>query len=419
MSTRMAVSEMAVSALDITSRPWLSIIGMGEDGVDGLSPVARQLVASAELVVGGARHLDLASELVRGEQLAWPSPIDAALPQILARRGTPVAVLASGDPFHFGIGSRLAAIVARDEILCLPQPSAFALAAARLGWALQDTRTISLHGRALHGVMRHLHPGARILALAWDGTTPGKLAALLTERGLGDSRLTVLERMGGPHERVLHARAKGGVPEDVDPLNTIALEVVAGPHSRLATFATGRSDDLFANDGQLTKREVRAVTISSLAPRHGELLWDIGLGAGSVAIEWLLCDPSLRAIGIEERADRAANAIRNAAELGATDLQIVGGHAPDALSGLPAPDAVFIGGGLGDGVLDAAWVALTSGGRMVANAVTLEGESVLLAAFQRYGGELSRIGIARADPLGGLHGWRPAMPVTHWRAVKP
>jgi precorrin-6Y C5,15-methyltransferase (decarboxylating) len=284
---------------------------------------------------------------------------------------------------------------------------------------LQDTRTISLHGRALHGVVRHLHPGARILALAWDGTTAGKLAALLDECGFGDSHLTVLERMGGPHERVLHTTAREGVNGDVDTLNTIALEIVSGPRSRLATFASGRSDDLFVNDGQLTKREVRAVTISSLAPRYGELLWDIGLGAGSVAIEWLLCDPSLRAIGIEERADRAANAIRNAAELGATDLQIIGGHAPDALSGLPAPDAVFIGGGLGDRVLDAAWAALKSGGRMVANAVTLEGESALLAAFQRCGGELLRIDIARADPLGGLHGWRPARPVTHWRAVKP
>ncbi len=399
--------------------PWLSIIGLGEDGVDGLSPVARQLIASAELVIGGERHLKLAHDLIKGRRQAWPRPIDAAIPQILAMRGTQVAIIASGDPNHFGIGKQIAAAVAPEEIICLPQPSAFSLAAARLGWPLQDVTTISLHGRDLSGIVRHLHPGARILALSWDGSTPARLATLLTERGLSQSRLTVLERMGSRDERVLRSTAALGFSEDIDPLNTIAVEVVAATDVMMPTLASGRSDDLFINDGQLTKREVRAITLSSLAPRRGELLWDIGLGAGSVAIEWLLSDVTMRAIGIEERADRAGNAARNAATLGTPELQIVNGRAPEALDGLPAPDAIFIGGGIGDGVIEPSWHALKSGGRIVVNAVTLEGEAALIDAFTRLGGELLRIDLARTDSIGTLTGWRTAMPVTQWRAEKP
>jgi precorrin-6B C5,15-methyltransferase / cobalt-precorrin-6B C5,C15-methyltransferase len=415
----MAVPSAAPSAIDITSCPWLSIVGIGEDGIDGLSPVARRLIEGAELVVGGTRHLALAGPLINGERLAWPSPIDVAFPRIAAMRGRPVAVLASGDPFHFGIGKQLAAIVDPAEFVCLPQPAAFTLAAARLGWALQDVRTVSLHGRALETVVRYLQPGARILALSWDGSTPAKVARLLIERGLGESRLTILERMGGGGERIRSTSAAAGAPADVAPLNTIAIEVLGGVGSRIPALAAGQRDDLFENDGQLTKREVRAITLSSLAPRPGELLWDIGLGAGSVAIEWLLCDPSLRAVGIEERQDRADIAARNAASLGTPELRIVQGRAPEALQGLPAPDAIFIGGGLTDGVLNAAWSALKSGGRLAANAVTLEGEALLLAAFGRLGGALSRIEIARAEPVGGLTGWRSAMPITHWRVEKP
>jgi precorrin-6Y C5,15-methyltransferase (decarboxylating) len=415
----MALSSPASAAIDITPRPWLSIIGIGEDGVEGLSPIARRLVEDAAVVFGGARHLALAGPLVNGEPIVWPSPIEAAFPRIVAMRGRPVVILASGDPFHFGVGKQLAAIVAPEEFVCLPQPSAFSLAAAQLGWALQDVRTVSLHGRALASVVRHLQPGARVLALSWDGSTPGKLAELLRDRGLGDTRLTILENMGGPGQRVQHTTAKAGVAGDIAVLNIIALEVVAVAGCRISTLAPGRSDASFENDGQLTKREVRAITIASLEPRYGELLWDIGLGAGSIAIEWLLSDPSLRAIGIEERSERADIAARNAAQLGTPELQIVHGRAPAALQGLPGPDAVFIGGGLGDGVLEPAWAALKPGGRIVANAVTLEAENTLLIAFQQLGGELSRIDVARADKLGELHGWRPALPITQWRAVKP
>ncbi|MTD94760.1 precorrin-6y C5,15-methyltransferase (decarboxylating) subunit CbiE [Hyphomicrobium sp. xq] len=416
----MAIPERSVEPTPHGAQRWLSIIGIGEDGVEGLSPVARQLIAAAELVVGGERHLTLADSLIKGRRLTWPNPIEGAFPQILASRGGPVAVIASGDPYHFGIGKQLAALVASNEILCLPQPSAFSLAAARMGWALQDVQTLSLHGRDLRGIVRHLHPGARILALSWDSATPAKLATLLTERQLGASRLTVLERMGGPRERIHRSTAAVGFDSsNIDALNTIALEVVGQPSALAPTFSSGRNDDLFANDGQLTKREVRAITLASLAPRYGELLWDIGLGAGSVALEWLLADRSLRAIGIEEHSERAANAARNAATLGTPELQIVTGRAPDALAGLQPPDAVFIGGGLGDGVLAAAWTALKPGGRIVANAVTLEGEATLFSAFQQFGGELTRIELARANKIGNLWGWRSAMPVTHWLAVKP
>jgi precorrin-6Y C5,15-methyltransferase (decarboxylating) len=403
-----------------TSGRWLSIVGIGQDGVDGLSPLAKSLVSSAELVVGGERHLELAASLIRGERLAWPSPLHNAFPAILARRGRPVAVLASGDPFNFGVGKQIAGLVSTDEFISVPQPSSFSLAANRLGWAIQDAATITLHGRAIEGLIRYLQPGARILALSWDGSTPAKAAKLLSERGFGHSSLAVLEDLGGPKERVTHHHANGFELTGVSPLNVIAIEVAARPKCRVIGLSSGLEDDFFESDGQLTKREVRAVTLAALAPRQGELLWDIGLGAGSIAIEWLLCHPSLRAIGVEEREDRAERAMRNALALGVPDLRVIIGQAPQALAGLAPPDAAFIGGGFtGEGVFEAAWGALQPGGRIVANAVTLESEARLKEAFDRYGGELVRIEISKAGKIGGFHGWRAAMPVTQWRAVKP
>jgi precorrin-6B C5,15-methyltransferase / cobalt-precorrin-6B C5,C15-methyltransferase len=403
-----------------TVQRWLSIVGIGEDGVAGLSSVARQLVGSAELVVGGARHLELANELIRGRPLAWPSPIGDAFPEIEIYRGRPVVVLASGDPFHFGVGKQIAAFVPAEEFVCLPQPSAFSLAAARMGWPLQDVALVTLHGRALNGIIRHLQPDARILALSWDGETPRQLSELLTTRHMGQTRMTVLEAMGGARERVRHATASNFRIEKIQPLNTIAIELVAEPDAAIIPLAPGLDDDLFEHDGQLTKREVRAVTLSSLQPLHGQLLWDIGLGAGSVAIEWLLQHPSLRAIGIEANADRAGRAARNAAALGAPELEIVQGAAPEALAGLATPDAIFIGGGMMDaGVFEAAWSALKPGGRLVANAVSLETEARLAGYFQQLGGDLIRLQVARADRVGAMSGWRPAMPVTQWHVRKP
>jgi precorrin-6Y C5,15-methyltransferase (decarboxylating) len=329
-------------------------------------------------------------------------------------------VLASGDPFHFGVGKQIAAFVSPDEFVCLPQPSAFSLAAARMGWPLQDVALVTLHGRALSGIIRHLQPGARILALSWDGATPRKLSELLTTHRMGQTRMTVLEAMGGAHERVRHATASNFKIEEIQPLNTIAIEVAAEPGAALIPLAPGLDDDLFQHDGQLTKREIRAVTLSSLQPLCGQLLWDIGLGAGSVAIEWLLQHPSLRAIGIEASTDRAGRAARNAATLGVPELEIVQGHAPQALAGLARPDAVFIGGGMmDDGVFETAWSALKPGGRLVANAVSLETEARLAGHFRQFGGDLVRLQVARADRVGAMSGWRPAMPVTQWRVRKP
>jgi precorrin-6Y C5,15-methyltransferase (decarboxylating) len=396
---------------------WLSIIGIGEDGVAGLSSVAQRLVSDAELVVGGKRHLGLADGLIRGRRLSWPSPIRDALPEIARHRGRPVVVLASGDPYHYGVGDLLAGAVPAAETLCLPQPSAFSLAAARLGWSLQDVSLVSLHGRAFEAIVRYLQPNARILALSWDAETPVRLARLLAERGMGRSRVIVLEHLAGPRERVREATADGFALTGIDALNIVAVEIVAASDATVVPLASGLDDGLFEHDGQLTKREIRAVTLSALAPRQGELLWDVGLGAGSIAIEWLLRHPSLRAVGFETRPDRAARAARNAATLGTPELQIVEGKAPHSFTGQQAPDVVFVGGGLSNpGMFDAVWSALKSGGRVVANGVTAETQALLMDSFMRHGGELVRLEVSRAEPDGN---WKPALPIMQWRARKP
>lgn len=408
--------EAAMSA----ARRWLSIIGIGEDGLDGLSDAARRLIAQAALVVGGRRHLALAAGAVNGETLAWPSPPQAGFPAILARRGDSVCVLASGDPFFYGIGSLLAQAVPPEEMICLPGASSFSLAASRLGWAVQDCALVTLHGRALERILPHLQPHARILALSWDGTTPRRLAALLTRFGFGDTRMTVCEALGGPRERVSGSRADDFVAADSDPLNLVALELTAARQGRIVTLAGGLPDALFEHDGQLTKQDIRAVTLAALAPRRGELLWDIGAGSGSVGIEWMLACPANRAFAIERDAGRAARIVRNAAALGVPDLSVVEGAAPAALCDLPPPDAVFIGGGATSaGTIDAAWAALPGGGRLVVNGVTIETQAELIGRFRSLGGQLKTIQIAHADPVGGFTVMRPAMPVTQWSATKP
>jgi precorrin-6Y C5,15-methyltransferase (decarboxylating) len=328
-------------------------------------------------------------------------------------------VLASGDPYLYGVGSLLARHVDAAETIVVPAPSAFSLAAARLGWPLPDVAQVSLHGRALERIRPHLQPGANVLALTSDADGPAALAQLLTSTSFGASKLTVLEALGGPRERVRTALAAAFDLSAIDPLNVVAIEVVAAANARVLARAPGLADELYEHDGQLTKREIRAITLSALAPRRDDLLWDIGAGAGSVAIEWMLADPSLAAIAVEARSDRAARIRRNAAALGVPDLEVIEGAAPAALKDLPRPDAIFIGGGASDaGVIEAAVAALQPGGRLVINAVTLESEALLLARHAALGGTLTRLAIARAEPVGGMTGWRPALPVTQWAWIK-
>ena len=339
---------------------------------------------------------------------------------ILERRGRTVVVLASGDPYCFGVGTALRAVVPLEETLCVPAPSAFSLACARLGWAMQDVATLSFCGRPLPAILPLLQPGTRILALSENGRTPGLLADLLRRNGFGPSLLHVLEALGGPRERIRSVSANTGALDDVDPLNLVGIEVAAEPDARILPLARGLPEALFEHDGQITKAEVRAVTLASLAPRAGELLWDVGCGSGSVAIEWSLCHPANRAIGIEARADRAARAGRNALALGVPHLRVVNGEAPAALADLPLPDAVFVGGGATrEGTLKTCWTALRGGGRLVANAVTIETEACLLTARKAYGGTLVRLSIDRLEAIGSMHGFRPAMTVTQWAVTKP
>jgi precorrin-6Y C5,15-methyltransferase (decarboxylating) len=397
--------------------PWLSLIGVGEDGAEALTPAARALVTQASLVVGGARHLAMID--APAERLQWPSPLSEALPRILAQRGKPTVVLASGDPFFYGVGDLMARNFARDEMFCIPAPSAFSLAAARLKWSQQDCALLSLHGRAFERLTPHLQPRARILALSWDETTPARLARHLVERGMGGSRLHVLERLGGPHERVRDARADAFALNDIAPLNTVAVEVEADGDAPVIPLAPGLPDEWFEHDGQLTKRDIRAVTLAALAPRKGELLWDVGAGAGSIAIEWMLSDSANRAIAIEREAARATRIARNALSLGVPDLRVVDGEAPAALTGLEKPQAIFIGGGADAATLAAAWDALPRYGRIVANAVTIETQALLADAYREKGGELLHLQIAHARPIGRrFHALDPAMAVTQWRAVK-
>ena len=401
--------------------PWLSLVGIGEDGVAGLSPAACRLIAGASCVVGGRRHLALAEPLIIGTRLTWQTPIEATLPDILSERGGAVCVLATGDPFHYGIGTLLSQHVPANEMRCLPQPSAFSLVAARLGWSLQDCACVSLHGRALNRIIPVLQHAQRVIALSWDGATPRHVADLLTARGFGASTLWVCEALSGPTERVRTTRADAFDLNDIADLNTVGLEVVVARQARVLPATPGLPDDWFEHDGQLTKSSIRAVTLSALAPHPGETLCDIGAGSGSVSIEWLLAAPSTRSFAIEHQAERVGRIRRNAEHWGVADrLTIVHGSAPEALQGLPQADAVFVGGGLTRaGLLDAGCAALRPGGRLVSNAVTIESQALLSRMFGTQGGDLLTLSFARAEPVGNFHGFRPAMPVMQWRWVKP
>lgn len=395
---------------------WLSIIGLGEDGPERLPPAARTLIETAELLIGGERHLAMVPEREGQKRQTWTTPLTDLVERITGHRGRRVVVLATGDPMWFGIGVTLSKHVPASEMLIIPRAGAFSLAAAKLGWPLDATECITLHGRPLDLLALHLYAHARLLILSENGETPAQVAAYLAKRGFGSAELTVLEHMGGTQERLLAARAADWPHKACADLNTIAVQLHDGPGlSRLP----GLHDDLYLHDGNITKHEVRAVTLSKLAPCPGELLWDIGAGSGSISIEWLRGHRRNRAIAIEQSDSRRSMIAQNAAILGVPTLDIRAGRAPEALKDWPSPDAVFIGGGiLAEGLVEHCWQALEPGGRLVANVVTTEGEAAVAQAFRNYGGDLARLSVHRAEPVGRYHGWYAMMPVTQWSVVK-
>jgi len=399
---------------------WLTIVGLGEGGWTELPALGRSLVEGAELVVGGERHLAMLPSHVHGERLGWATPLRLTVDEILRRRGRPVAVLATGDPMHYGVGVTLARAVPMAEMLILPTVSAFSLAAARLGWPVAECECLTLHGRPMERLAGFLARGAKLLLLSHDGSTPAKVAAELKRLGWGPSRLVVLEHMGGPKERIREATAECWPEVPTAELNTLAVECQPAPGTVSRPRLPGLADEVFSNDGQITKRETRAATLAALAPLPGERLWDVGAGCGSVAIEWLRAGRGMRAVAIEGDAGRRAMIADNAAGLGVPEIEIVAGRASGALAGLPQPDAIFIGGGLTtEGVVESCWQALPPGGRIVANAVTLDAEAALIGWRGQLGGSLTRIAVSRAEPIGAYLGWRPLRPVTQWAAVKP
>ncbi|SEB21332.1 precorrin-6y C5,15-methyltransferase (decarboxylating) subunit CbiE [Paraburkholderia sartisoli] len=399
---------------------WLTVVGMGDDGFAGLGRSARRALLDASVVYGSERHLVMLPPRLRARREPWPRPFDVA--QVLAHRGTDasVCVLASGDPMLFGVGATLARQLSIDEMRVLPAPSSLSLAAARLGWPLQDVATVSLVGRPLAALNAYLHRDTRLFVLCGDGRTPGAIAALLNARGLGPSRMIVLEHLGGASERRIDARADAWNHDEVAALNLVAIECRAGEAACTLPLTPGLPDEAWRHDGQLTKRDVRAITLARLAPEPGELLWDVGAGCGSVGIEWMRAHPSCRAIAIEAHPERQRFVEHNRDALGVPGLQIVAGKAPDALEGLAVPDAIFIGGGVtAPGVLDSCWARLRSGGRLVANAVTVQSEATLVTWRERHGGTLTRISVAQAQPLGGFDTWRQALPITLLESRKP
>ncbi|MFC5801054.1 precorrin-6y C5,15-methyltransferase (decarboxylating) subunit CbiE [Streptomyces formicae] len=399
----------------------LSVVGIGADGWDGLPETSRSALRTADVLIGGARQLGLlpAAEC-GGERVPWPSPLRPAVPGLLAAHaGRRVAVLASGDPMFYGIGRALTEEAGADGVRVLPHPSSVSYACARLGWPLEDTETVTLVGRAPASLTGALHDGRRLLVLSAGAATPGEVAGLLTAKGFGPTRMRVLEQLGSVRERVLDGTAGSWAHPPGDPLNVIALECVRAAGALRLGAVPGLPDEAYEHDGQLTKRHVRAATLAALAPAPGELLWDIGGGSGSIAIEWMRTHRSCRAVTVERDPLRAQRIARNAEALGAPGLRVVAAAAPAGLTGLPAPDAVFIGGGLtAPGLLESCWEALPAGGRLVANTVTLESEALLADRYRRHGGELVRLAVAHAVPVGGFTGWRQAMPVTQWSVTK-
>jgi precorrin-6B C5,15-methyltransferase / cobalt-precorrin-6B C5,C15-methyltransferase len=403
----------SVSESDEPNEKWLSVVGIGESGLGELSPFARGLFDRAEIIVGGHRHLAMLDPNDRRDRIIWTSPLADSIESILKYRGKPVCVLASGDPLCYGIGVTLLRYVSIDRMTIIPAPSTFSLTCARLGWSLAAVETVSLCGRYPDFLAAILYPGAKIIILSAGTETPQIVADLLIQRGYGASQITVLEHLGGERERLISDIAHSWSKSDVAALNAIAVECIISPDTTPLNRLPGLPDSAYHHDGQLTKREVRAITLAALAPMPGELLWDVGAGCGSIGIEWLRSHRNCRAIAIEQHAHRLQFIADNMAALGTPHLQPIQGKAPAALKDLPTPDAIFIGGGItSEDLLDTCWAALRSGGRLVANAVTVESELQLLQWHRQVGGELSRIAIQRTQSIGTFLGWKPLIPIT-------
>jgi precorrin-6B C5,15-methyltransferase / cobalt-precorrin-6B C5,C15-methyltransferase len=405
----------------------VTVTGIGADGWAGLSPPGRDAIERAAVIVGSPRQLALVPSIISARRIALPSPLLPGLPALIEEHAAQaLVVLASGDPMFYGIGSTLIRLLGTGRVRVLPHPSSVSLAAARLGWPLDDLDVVSLVGRPRELLHPFLQPGRRVLALVAEPDAAAGVQELLTARGFGGSPVTLLADLGGPGEVVGSA---DGRPHSRLAILAIECRFTVGPGAVALGSTTagagllprvpGLPDDAYEHDGQITKREIRAVALAALAPVPGQLLWDVGAGSGSVGIEWMRVHPASRAIAIEPRAERRDRIARNAAALGVPGLQIVAGSAPAALAGLPGPDAVFIGGGVTvPGVVQACWDALPAGGRLVVNAVTIESEHALVSWHTRLGGTLTRLAVDRAGPLGGFTAWRPALPVTQLAVTK-
>ena len=394
---------------------WLTIIGIGEDGLSGLGTLAREVIDDAEFLFGGERHL----ALVGKKGLIWKSPLEDSFVELDQLQGKKVVVIATGDPMWFGIGATLGRRYGPDAIKVIPSSSAFSLVAARLTWPLNEIDCLTVHGRDLDRVRAFLMPGNKLIILTNDGNTPGQIAELLKDTGFGGSLLTVFSQMGGTDERRFEGTAIDLDHDAIPDLNTVAIECLADEGLILKARTPGLPDDVFEHDGQLTKREVRAITVSSLVPMPGQMLWDIGAGCGSIGIEWLRGTLNARAIAVERNMDRLGMINRNALALGVPELKVIFGEALTEIIGLPSPDAVFIGGGLTtDGLLEYCWQNLRPGGRLVANAVTFESERRLFEAREKLGGDLNKIEISRAQAMGDYTSWHGLMPVTQLKIIK-
>lgn len=397
------------------------VVGIGLDGWHGLGSAARQALTEADLVFGGDRQLGLLPAILSAQRVAWPSPMLPALQTMLTEHaGKRRVVLASGDPMFFGVGATLARMLGAAAITVLPQVSSVSLACARLGWPREDTETLSVVGRPVAGMHRIMQDGSRALVLLGTPADAEAIVESLRGRGFGASVLTVLSQLGGAAESTLRTTADAWRSQPIDPVSVLAIEFRAEHGAPSWSRLAGLPEEAFEQDGQITKYEIRALTLAALAPLPGQLLWDVGAGTGSVGIEWMRSHPACRAVAVEPRSDRLALIAANAEALGVPGLRIVAGSAPDALHALPAPDAIFVGGAVSvDGVLEACWNALPAGGRLVANGVTVESEAVLARWYCRVGGNLTRVAVQRAVPVGAFTGWRAAMPVTQWSCRKP